>query len=217
MYSTSSACPVGQCGVDLAEALEQAAEAPAQVVLTRVVRSVSDPEADDRRPDELRDLDALETVVDGLSAHGRVRVAQAAEPVDVVLEQVRVDCADTDALALGELPELVPIIHSIPRDVDRDARAGPGESVDERRVGDALVDGARGARPWEDVEASARVAIAPRRRLDLEPAELGKRRLDVGGALAKELERPLVHGHAGSLTEQRGCCSARSLSFGGVS
>ena len=70
----------------------------AQVVLAGVVRSVGEPEADDRRADLLRDLDALAAVLERLRAHLRVRVAEASEPVGVVAEEIRVDRADPDAL-----------------------------------------------------------------------------------------------------------------------
>ena len=143
----------------------------AQVVLARVVRPVGEPEADDRGADLLRDLDALDAVLERLRAHGGVGVAEAAEPVVVVAEQVRVDGADADAEPLGVAAQLGPVVDAVPRHVDRDARADAGQLVDERRVGELLPDVPRRTRPRVDVEARARVAVAPRGRLDLEAAE----------------------------------------------
>ena len=107
-----------------------------------------------------------------LPADSGVRVAEAPEPVVVVLEQVRVDRTDPEALGFGERPQLVPVVHPVPWDVEGDARTRSGQAVDERGVGDALVDRACRAGPREDMEAGARVPVAPRGRLDLEPAEL---------------------------------------------
>jgi len=69
----------------------------AQVILARVVCSVGQPEADDRRADLLRDLDTLAAVFERLRAYPFVRVAQAPEPVRVLAEQIRVDRPDPDA------------------------------------------------------------------------------------------------------------------------
>jgi hypothetical protein len=49
----------------------------------------------------VHDADAFEQVVKGLAADPRVRVADAAELVVVVLEDVGVDRAEADAVALG--------------------------------------------------------------------------------------------------------------------
>ena len=51
-----------------------------------------------RRADLLRDRDALAAVVQRARANAGVGMAEAAEPVLVRPEEVRVDCADPDAL-----------------------------------------------------------------------------------------------------------------------
>src|SRR3954452_3795577 len=79
-----------QGGVDLLEPGEEPLMARAQVVLAGVVRSAREPEADERRPDLLRDGDALAAVLDGLRAHARVGVAKAAQPELVGAEEVRI-------------------------------------------------------------------------------------------------------------------------------
>src|SRR5205085_1447718 len=104
----------------------------------------------------------------------RIGVTDAAEPVVVVAEQVRVDRADADAALLGMAAKGRPIVDAVPGDVERHGRTTAGETVDERGVVDPLPDGPRGARPRIDVEAGAGVAVPPRRRLDrerLEPRE----------------------------------------------
>jgi hypothetical protein len=140
----------------------------AEVVLTRIVRSVGEPEADDRRADLLRDLHALAAVRERLRAHLRVGMTQAPEPVRVVSEQIRIDRADPDAALAGVVAERGPVVDAVPRDVQRHRRARAGEAVDERGVVDPLVDGAGRAGPGVDVEAGSGVPVAPRRRLDLE-------------------------------------------------
>ena len=69
-----------------------------QVVLPRVVRSVGEPKADDLRAEPACDLDALEAVVECAAPNGRVGIGEASEPIGVVSEEVRVDCADPDAI-----------------------------------------------------------------------------------------------------------------------
>ena len=154
--------------VELLEAGREPRVASAQVVLAGVVRPIGEPEADDRRADLLRDLDALAAVLHRLRAHARVRVADAPEPVLVLAEQVRVDRADPDAPAGGVVAERGPVVDTVPGDVERDGRAAAGEAMDERGVVDPLPDGAGGTGPREDMEAGAGVPVAPGRGLDLE-------------------------------------------------
>ena len=101
-------------------------------------------------------------------AHAGVRVAQAAEPIGIVAEQVRIDRADPNPLPLGEGEELAVVVDGVPGNVQGDARAAARQPVDECGIGDALVDVTRGARPGVDVEPRAGVAVPPGRRLDLQ-------------------------------------------------
>jgi hypothetical protein len=121
-------------------------------------------------------------------------MADAPEPVLVVLEQVRVDRTEPEAVLLGERPQLAPVVRPVPGDVNGDARTRAGQPVDESGVGDLLVDGARGSGPGEDVEPGARVGVPPRRRLDRERPELGQGALDVDPAFAQKLQGGLA-GH----------------------
>ena len=109
----------------------------------------------------LRDLDALEAMLQRPTPNRRIRVAQAAEPVDVILEEIRVDRTDPYALPRGEAGELRPVVDLVPRNVNGDARAGPGQLMNERGVGNPLIDRACRAWPWVDMEACAGVAISP--------------------------------------------------------
>jgi hypothetical protein len=104
-------------------------------------------------------------------ADGAVGVTEAAEPVGIVSEQIRVDRADANPLLLGVARERRVVVHRVPGDVEGDARAAAGEPVHERRVVDPLEHVARGTGPRVDVEARPGVAVSPGRRLDLEPAE----------------------------------------------
>src|SRR5687767_5451469 len=107
-------------------------------------------------------------MVERSAAYGGIRVTQAAEPVLVFAEQVGVDGTDAKAALLGIAAELAPVVDPVPRSVDRDARATPGQLVDERSVRDPFPDRARRSWPRIDVEARARVAVAPGGGLDLD-------------------------------------------------
>ena len=63
------------------------------------------------------------------------------------------------------------VVDRIPGNVQGDGGAAAREAVDQRRVGDSLVNGAGGARPGVDVEAGSRVAVATGRGFDREAAE----------------------------------------------
>src|SRR5207244_2994266 len=158
----------GQRGVELLERCGEPCIPAAQVVLARVVRAVREPEADELRAELLGDRDALEAVVEGLPADARVWIADAAEPVLVLAEQVRVDRADADPALLCVPPKRAPVVDAIPGDVEGHARTTAGEAVHERRVVDPLPGGAGRAGPRKHVEARARVPVSPGGRLDLQ-------------------------------------------------
>ena len=65
----------------------------------------------------MHDLDASQVRVDGLAPHYRVGVRQRAELVVVILEYVRVDGSQCDALRARMLREVGEVIDHIPRDM----------------------------------------------------------------------------------------------------
>ena len=158
-----------------------------EVVLARIVRPIREPEADDARSELLRDVDAFAAMAQSARADGHVGVAQAAEAVLVVAEEIRVDRPYANTLLLSEASQLPVVVNGVPGDMERDGRAAAGEPVHERRVGDPLADRAGGAGPRVDVKAGAGVPVAPGRGLELERGEPGKR----GGV-----------GHAASVTHR---------------
>ncbi len=109
----------------------------------------------------LRDVDALEAVVDRHPPHACFGMTEAAEPVVVALEDISVDCAEPHAFAFGESRELVPVVDPVPDDVDRNRRTGSCQAMNERGIGDPLVDSSGSAGPGIDVEACPRVAVRP--------------------------------------------------------
>src|SRR6476619_1112850 len=159
---------VGQLGVELLQRLRQTREPRRQVVLAGVIRPVREPESDRRRPHLARDLDALATVLERPGADVGARVAEAAEPILVRAEQIRVDRAEPDTLRLRIASQRSVVLDHIPRNVQRDRRAAAGETVDQRGVGPPLVDGPGGTRPRVDVEPRPGVPVPPRGGLDLE-------------------------------------------------
>src|SRR5262249_61014684 len=99
-----------------------------------VVRAAREPRREHRRADALRDPDSQEAVLDRPTAYPRVRIADAAEAVVVVLEQRGAHGADSDAPVLGKAPQLAPVVDPLPQDVDGPARAAPRPLVDQRAL-----------------------------------------------------------------------------------
>ena len=97
LYS-SSMRSVRHSVIGLPQGVSEPVLASADVVLSRVIGAVSEPQAYGRRAHLGRDLDALEQVVGGLATDLRVRVANAPQAVLVLLENIGVDSADTNSL-----------------------------------------------------------------------------------------------------------------------
>ena len=110
-------------GVDRGERLGEAVLARPDVVLARIVRPVREPQLEVARAGRVHDVDAGEQVVERLAADPRVRVADAAEHVVVVLEDVRVDRAEADAEIGGVAGQVRVVVDPVPRDVEGDASA----------------------------------------------------------------------------------------------
>ena len=107
-------------------------------------------------------------MVERLLADRRVGVAERAELVGIVLEDIRVDRADRDAVRLGVLAHrgVVVILGLVPGDMDRDRGGDAGHLVNDRGVIELLAGGGGRARPGKSLEARATVGIAPAGRLD---------------------------------------------------
>ena len=110
----------------------EAALALAQAVLPGVVGAVGKPQAEAVAVDLGHDLAAFEDVVERLLLDAGVRIAQRAEAVLVILEDVGVDRADVDALRLGVLAHggVVVVLRLVPRNVDGDGGRDAGHLVD---------------------------------------------------------------------------------------
>ncbi len=163
--------------VDLLQGVGEPVLATAHVILTRVVRAVGEPDLEVARPRLAHDVDALEVVVDRLLADLGVGVGDAAELVVVVLERVRVDCAEGDAVVGGVLAQVGVRVDLVPRDVQRDRRGESGELMYLGGIRDLLERVARNAGLREDLEARSRVAERPRGQFD---GLLGEARRDAG-------------------------------------
>ena len=86
-------------------------------ILSRVVRSVAQPDLERVGTSRIHDVDAAQVRVDGLTPHYLVGVRQRAELVVVILEDVRVDGSQCDALRARMLREVREVIDHVPRDV----------------------------------------------------------------------------------------------------
>jgi hypothetical protein len=69
--------------------------------------------------------------------------------------------------------------------------------MNERGLGDPLVDRSGSAGPGEDAEAGAGVAVAPRGSLNLEPAETSQDRANVDPSITEVLEVAAGGTHGG--------------------
>ncbi len=169
----------GQVGVSRREPGLKALLAAAQAVLPGVVGAVGEPQAEQFASGAHHDLAALNEVVQRQLACGGRGVAQRAQPIGLVLEDVGVDGAHADAARLGVLAHrgIVAVLGLVPRDVQRHAAGDAGELVHRGGVIQFFRRGARRARPGKHLEARAGVGIAPRRGLDVLVLQ---RRLDRG-------------------------------------
>src|SRR3954464_8934608 len=101
-------------------------------------------------------------------ANRRAGVAERAELVSVILEDVGVDRADLDAARLGVLAHrvVIAILGLIPRNVDGDRGRNSGQLVNDRGIVELLASGGGRAGPGKRLEARAAVGVAPAGRLD---------------------------------------------------
>lgn len=152
--------------VDLGERLGQPVLPLTDVVLAGIVRTVREPQLQVPGPGRVHDVDALQQMIDRLAADRRLRVADAAQLVVVVLEGVGVDGAQLHATLLGVLREGRVVLDLVPGDVQRHGRGHPGELVDLPGVVQLLPGIARNTLLGEHLEARSRVPVRPRRRLD---------------------------------------------------
>jgi len=103
----------------------------------------------------LRDLDAFEHVLNRQFAHSLVKMAQAAEAVTIVLKEVRVHRADTQAKSIRVLFHGLPIVFPVPRNVNGNAGADAGDLVDLSRICQLLAQSPGRSRPVKYLEARA--------------------------------------------------------------
>jgi len=110
-------------------------------------------------------------MLDRPRADRRVGMGDRPELVVRVLEEVGVHGADSQAGGLHVRAQRAVVVHRVPREVHRHRARRAGQPVHLGGVLDALEHVARAPGLLEGREAGARVAVAPRRRLDHERAE----------------------------------------------
>ena len=100
--------------------------------------------------------------------HFLVKMEQAAETVHIVLKEVRIHGTNTQA----ELPcihlHCMPIVFSVPGNVNGDAGTDTGDLMHLGRICQLLAQIAGCPRPVKDLETRPRISIAPRGSLDAE-------------------------------------------------
>src|SRR5579864_9275593 len=95
-----------------------------------------------------------------------IKMAQAAEAVTLLLKEIGIDCANTQAKSIGIILHCLPIVFPIPGYVNGDAWADARDLVDLGRVCQLFAQGAGRSWPMKHLEARARIAITPRGRFD---------------------------------------------------
>ena len=173
-----------QRGVHLGQGLKHALLASAKAVLPGIIRPIGEPERQIAGAGFLHNFDAFQHVLHGHPANRGIGMADGAKFVGLILEDVRIDGADADAQLIGVLFQRVPVIHTIPRDVQRHRRRHTGEAVHHGGIGQLLFDCTRSAGPGEHPETCAAVTIAPRRRFDVLAFK--------GGFNGFQIEPPLI-------------------------
>ena len=151
--------------VELAEALHDSLVALGEVVLTGVVGAVGEPQRLGGRAELGRDRHALDQRIDRLGADRRVGIADRAELVVGILEDVGVDGAEAQPELGRVVAQRTEIICRIPGEVRRDRRGRASEAMHLSGIVEALKNIARPTRLGEDAKPRAGVTKTPRRRL----------------------------------------------------
>src|SRR5215472_12927150 len=153
---------------DLAHRVNIAVERLGQIRLAGKVRAVGDPDGQRFRTELAADLDAFDVVRDRLSAHTRISMRQRAELVRkllprLILERVGIDRVEDKAVHRSLFAQGGIVVDLVPRNVRRDRRCRPRQSLDHGTIVDLLEDVARLARPRKAGEPRATRADAPGR------------------------------------------------------
>src|SRR5207245_1465636 len=109
--------------IDLRPRVDQTVPAPTQIILPRVVGAIGEPQAEQARANRLRNLHALHQVRHRALAHRGIGMADAAQPVDIVLEDVGIHRADTHPALSRIRHQARPVVHPVPGYVDGHRRA----------------------------------------------------------------------------------------------
>ena len=141
------------------------------VCRARIVRAVGEPQREIAALQPAGDLHAVLDVLNRTPPHFGIGIAERAELVDLILEQVGIDRPGPDAVLLTEprhgVDAAQPVLE-VPQDVQRERRADPGELVHVPGIGEFLFDGAGRSRLKKLAKPRARVREPPRGHFDAE-------------------------------------------------
>ena len=167
---------------------------PSEVPLPRVVRSVREPEREHVASDRPPELNRPQQVLDRPAANRGVLVRDRAQPVALILKEVRIDGTDPEPSGGGHLRRVAGLVSlEVPLDVDRDARAAPRHPVDLRGIVELVLERERRGILQILAETSAGVREAPAGEFDAESIEAGEHVVEVGhgnGLQARDRTRP---------------------------
>ena len=158
----------GQRGVDLGRGLQIALEGVGEMLLTGKVRAIADPQRQRLRAQCFPDADAIEVVGNGLFAHGRIGVGQAAEFVGqglaaLILEGVGIDRVEPQAQRTRARAERLRVSAWSQGKCSDTVGSRAAQRVDDRAVFEFLEDVARLAGARKARETRAARADAPGR------------------------------------------------------
>ncbi len=165
------ALSAGQGGVGLLQAFGEPAAAMAHVLRAGVIGAVGKPEGQIAAAQLLLDLHAIQNVIHGFLADGRIGIADGAVLVVLILKYVGIDGAGPESvfgshgLYIGAIGGAV---GKVPQHVERNRRADARQPMHLTGIGELVLSGRGRGGLEEFAEAGTRVGETPGRQFDME-------------------------------------------------
>src|ERR1700722_10712838 len=148
--------------------LHQGMFTPPDIRLTRVIGAIGQTDGNELTPCLLRQISALEQVLDGDGSYLFVAVAERSIFIDLVLKQVWVNGANADPVLLAKLHDFGgwEVRAEIPEDMNGHGRTNSGKGMDLPGVGELVIDIDGGCLLEEFPEPSTGIGESPTGCLD---------------------------------------------------
>lgn len=151
----------------------------ANVLSARIVGAIGEPEGDVAAFDCCGDVDAVENVFESGFADLRVGISEGSEFIDLILKEVGVDGAGTDACFVCEGCDFRSVVVEVPEDVEREGGADAGDAIHLGRVAEFFFNRGGGGGLMEFAETGAGIGETPGGEFDAEAVE----RMEYSGGL----------------------------------